>query len=621
MVVDEFDLLVLGALAGGFARLAFEAPRSSSVTADPSVPASAKISASLAAVFLGLGLIAFCRGTADAGGGTLSWFGDYADAANSLRLSKSLLYTAALWPLLSYELRQSPSAAMRLLALGMQVGLTWVGLALLWERAAYPGLLDFSSRYRTTATFWEMHVGGATIDAYLAMATPFAAFALVRARSRRAWAAAAGLALLTGHACLTTFSRGAYVGVAVPLALLGGAWWLRRLHSHPRSAALAAAWSMSYALGAAALLTAAFLSLGYGGAALVLLALSGLILVLRWRARSVPWRRTAAMALTLALIAEVVAVIGGGSFMRSRLDASEGDFGARLAHWRNGLGLLRSPTDWLIGIGAGRLPAHYAREVPHGEFSGALARVAVAPNGYAARLSGPATVADLAGFFSLTQRVPLYAGGAYQASVRVRADRPGDLTIDVCEQHLLYWRNCQGALLAIEPRDGAWQTISTTLSGPALDPGPWYLPRLGIFSVALRSVGSSVELTSLSLTAPDRTELLRNRDFSADLAQWLPAAQAHFLPWHIDNLYLELLIEHGVSGLLSFLLLVAFALSNLREEAHRQTVIAAFLAASLLGALLVGSVSSVLDSPRISFLLLLLIAVSLQLGREPRSTP
>lgn len=615
LIFDEFDLVVLGTLAGGFARLAFERADSPSAAMTPPAPRSVKASAFLAAAFLGLGLVALWRGVADAGGWSFSWFDGYADAANSLRLSKSLLSAAALWPLLTHELRRSPAVAVRRLALGMQVGLTWVSMVLLWERAAYPGLLDFSSRYRTTATFWEMHVGGAAIDAYLAMAAPFAACALVWARSRRAWAAAAALALLTGHACLTTFSRGAYLGVAVPLLLLGGAWWLRRLGSHPRSAAFAAAWSISFALGAAGLLSVAFLSLGYAGAAIVLLTSSSLILAVRWHARSLPWRRAAAMALTLALITEAVAVIGGGSFMRSRLDASNGDLSARIAHWRHGIDLLKSPTDWLIGIGSGRLPAHYSREVPRGEFSGALARVTVAPNRYAARLSGPAKDADLAGFFSLTQRVSLRAGGAYRASFWVRTQGPVDLAIDVCEQHLLYWRNCQGALLAIGPRDGSWQAISASLSGPDLDPGPWYLPRLGVLSVSVRSVGSVVELTSVNLSAPGRTELLRNGDFSTDLAQWLPTAQAHFLPWHIDNLYLELLIEHGAVGLLTFVLLLAFAFSNLLALAQRQMAIAPFLAASLLGALLVGSVSSVLDAPRISILLLLLIASSLQLRR------
>ena len=66
-----------------------------------------------------------------------------------------------------------------------------MGLLVLGERAAYPGLLDFSQPYRTTAAFWEMHVGGGAIDAYLALATPFAVWALISARSRRGFAAAA----------------------------------------------------------------------------------------------------------------------------------------------------------------------------------------------------------------------------------------------------------------------------------------------------------------------------------------------------------------------------------------------------------------------------------------------
>jgi hypothetical protein len=235
----------------------------------------------------------------------------------------------------------------------MQIGLTWVGLVVLWERSAYPGLLDFSARYRTTATFWEMHVGGATIDAYLALATPFAAWALVSARSPRAWVAAAALALLTCHAGLTTFSRGAYVGVALPLFLLAVAWWANRLRSQPREAALAAALSITFAAATAALMTAAFVVFGYGGVGLSLLVASALIAKLRWRANVLPRHRAAAMVLAMALTTEAVVVIIGGTFLRSRLDASESDFSARLAHWRHGLSL--SPADWLVGA-CWRLP-------------------------------------------------------------------------------------------------------------------------------------------------------------------------------------------------------------------------------------------------------------------------
>ena len=95
-------------------------------------------------------------------------------------------------------------------------------------------------------------------------------------------------------------------------------------------------------------------------------------------------------------------------------------------------------------------------------------------------------------------------------------------------------------------------------------------------------------------------------------------AQGHFRPWHIDNLYLELLIERGVLGLATFLLLLAFALRNLQISLDAGLAFAPFLAASLFGALLVGAVSSILDVPRVALLVVLLLEVSLQLRARDR---
>jgi hypothetical protein len=35
-----------------------------------------------------------------------------------------------------------------------------------------PGLTNFASDYRTSALFWEMHVGGAALDAWLMLSFP-----------------------------------------------------------------------------------------------------------------------------------------------------------------------------------------------------------------------------------------------------------------------------------------------------------------------------------------------------------------------------------------------------------------------------------------------------------------
>ena len=69
---------------------------------------------------------------------------------------------------------------------GLVAGLVFASLAILWERLAFPGLLNFSSDYRTTALFWEMHVGGAALDGFLALTAPFAVREVLVARVRRA---------------------------------------------------------------------------------------------------------------------------------------------------------------------------------------------------------------------------------------------------------------------------------------------------------------------------------------------------------------------------------------------------------------------------------------------------
>ena len=61
----------------------------------------------------------------------------------------------------------------RQLALGIAIGLGTASLAALWERLAFTDLLNFSSDYRSTALFWEMHVGGAALDGWLLLTIPF----------------------------------------------------------------------------------------------------------------------------------------------------------------------------------------------------------------------------------------------------------------------------------------------------------------------------------------------------------------------------------------------------------------------------------------------------------------
>jgi hypothetical protein len=437
---------------------------------------------------------------------------------------------------------------------------------------------DFSEPYRTAALFWEMHVGGAAIDAYLAMTVPFVAWALWSARTPTAWAAAAGLALLACYACLTTFSRGTYAAVALPLLLLAVLLPLR-----------------------SADLPLAAVRKGRVGHKL----------------RRAGWRSAAGMALAVALMLEVAAVFGTGSFMASRLADSDRDFGSRLEHWRNGVGLLYTPSEWAWGIGAGRIPASYARFVAGREFPGSAQWIQAREGEGAVRLFGPKTQHELGGFFALTQRVPLQDQESHRLVLDVRVLAPTDLAVSVCEMHLLYDGRCQTAVLRMLPKAAAWQRQTVELVGPPLPMGKWPATRLRVFALSPLNAGAQVEVDNLQLVGQGAGNLLRNGDFSTELAGWLPAAQYYFVPWHIDNLYLELLIERGLVGLLAFMVVVSLALHNLLAGAGRSQPVAPFLAASLCGVLLVGLVSSVMDMPRVAFQfwLLVLLALSLRSGK------
>lgn len=578
LVFDEFDILLLGALAAGYVRLAV----SSRSGAGTTLPAAFW---GLTALLAGTGLLALYRGFADAGGFSFDWFAGYADPLNSLRVFKSLGFALLFIPLLQQELAQRRALASERLARGVVAGLAVTTVAVVWERSAFPGLTDFSTNYRTVALFWEMHVGGAAIDAYLVLTMPFVAWALVSARRPLPWAGAAALALLTGYACLTTFSRGVYLAVAGSLVLLGLLLWAQK-----------SGFNVKEFLGRV------------------------------WR-RHVPegWRAKAGLMLVLALLAEVVAVVGGGSFMAERLTSTDRDLASRLAHWRHGLDLLDGPADWTLGKGLGRLPANYAARVPRGEFSGEVkAREEHKPgganNGFVT-VRGPATRKILGGQHALTQRVSKVSKGPHRVSLEVRVQRRADVYLELCERHLLYDGNCQTAFVRIVPGKSQWQALTLPLEGrvsAGKAGGAWYPPRLGMFSLSVGNAGGAADFDNIRLIGPQAQELLENGEFSRELAHWFPAAQSYFVPWHLDNLFLEVLVERGLAGLLPLAALMAYALWRLAIGRDRLLALSPYLAASLCGTLLVGLFSSVMDVPRVAFLCFLLTLYSIQATRETK---
>jgi hypothetical protein len=601
VVLDEFDLLLLATAAGVHARRALRLARSE-------LPAVAPLRRGPRVLAWALGLwtlLALGRGLLDAGGAP-GWFDAYLQPLNAWRAAKPLFFLLLLLQPLHEALQLDPRRALRRLRVGMLAGTALFVGAVLWERAALAGLLEFGSAYRTTALFWEMHVGGAAIDAYVAMAMPFAMWALWRLRRPLPWCLAALVAVGTVYAALTTYSRGVYGAVALPLLLPLG--WLVRWrvrHGALRGLLLAALLTLAALLP----LSWAVQALQHQGVAL-LLGLWLLAAVVVWRCTRIGWRAAAGVTLAVVLLAEVVTVMdsSGDGFMRRRLNASAMDLQARIAHWERGWSLLKGPREQLLGLGAGRLPAHYARAGGHPPFSG---DVRLQEGGV--RMDGRPPGSRISGVYGLTQRVEAHPG-PHRVEMRVRSPLPGRVLVKVCESWLLYDERCQVAHTRVRA-SAQWTTLELVLNGPLFTAPA--LPRMHVFM--LTGLSGSLLVDDVRLYAGG-VQLLRNGGFDDALARWWPTAQDYYVPWHIDNLYLEQWIERGALALLLFAALAGAALWRLARIARGRDAVAesaVFLGAALCGALLVGLFSSVMDMPRVAWLLWLLLWTALLLPRAP----
>lgn len=145
----------------------------------------------------------------------------YNTTVNALRVGKGFLLAFALIPFLQLAVRRDGDAALDRLTLGLTLGFATCAAAALWERVAFPGLTNFASDYRTSALFWEMHVGGAALDAWLMLSFPFAVLSFRRAHGVVGRALALAVVAVGVYAMFTTFSRIVYGALFVSMAALG----------------------------------------------------------------------------------------------------------------------------------------------------------------------------------------------------------------------------------------------------------------------------------------------------------------------------------------------------------------------------------------------------------------
>lgn len=704
------------------------------------------------------------RGFADAGGWQFGWFHGYHEAMNSVRNAKAIFLVLALLPLWTAAAAARPRGFSRGLLLGLVLALAGGCAAALWERMAYTGLLDFSTDYRTTALFWEMHVGGAALDGFLVMTLPFALLALLRTRSPWRFVIGLAIALLAAYAVLTTFSRGVYL--ALPLALLpmvlladaqrrragtgpdssqldstrgavdvplprlaklgalamagafalaavlvfgGGGYrgllallsvmlilltmpaslWLpgfsQRLTALLMGGVLALllgalSWALSMAVPKAAyvlnvvalfccvglrlrdepgqprpiyvlLVTTAWFWLlatmvivadywggttGRWSAFAAGLALAGVFAAMLLEQRLWPlqgagstgvagWRKRALLVAGLLLVMAVVALAGGGGYLRDRLASWKEDGQTRLTHWHDGLHLLRDAEQWLLGKGSGRFVASNFYEGPAQSQVGDY-RLRTDEGEAFLALTGGRHMLGRGEQFRVSQRIPAPAPGPVTLRLVSRTASDANVILQICEKNLIYPDHCHGTEHTLQPQraadapadaPGRWVTQQFNLGTVPAMGGDWWAPRFVTFSMALNTRGARVDVSRIAMHDSQGRPLLVNGDFNREMSHWFFSSDRHHMPWHMKNAALHVLFEQGLVGVALLGAAFVLVLARLSFGRGRDHPLAPAFVAALIGFATVGAFDSLLDAPRIGFIFFALLLLGLGLRALP----
>jgi hypothetical protein len=148
----------------------------------------------------------------------------------------------------------------------------------------------------------------------------------------------------------------------------------------------------------------------------------------------------------------------------------------------------------------------------------------------------------------------------------------------------------------------------------------WFGKRAAFFAVGVGEPGRIVDVQSMHIFGPDRTDLLANGDFSDHTSRWFTQSDKFHLPWHIKNIALDLLFDQGAIGLALFGLLAGGSWIRTALGRARRHPDAPYVAAAIAGYLVVGAFDSLLDVPRVAFLFYNVVIVGLAL-RNPRVAP
>ncbi len=484
----------------------------------------------------------------------------YASHYNALRDAKGFVWALVLFMLLNQSSEPLRLLFQRWLVPGMVLGLVGVVAIILWERATYPGLFDFASRYRLSALFTEMHVGGPSIETYLVLTLPFALLWAGLQRSWLWWIPLCGLLAAALYGLVVTYSRAGYLGMAVVLLVI----------------------------------------------------LAGALITAVTRRGAQRWQLTAVVMVLFMLVGSVLPRVTG-DFFAQRLEQLDSDFARRTEHWQLVMAL-REPgvVGTLLGAGLGAFPRTYVWGNPQGQIPANFSYVHTS-EGHRLRIGTGDSL-------FINQRLSLPPHGDYTVEVKAQSDQTARLGLFVCEKFVRHSFECRRTAMEIAPPGTGDNSSVWIFNADGLATGPWFQRRQLVFSFSNSTAGSIIDIEQIRLTAADGQEFLRNGDFSQGGRYWYFTTD-NLWPWRTENQWLEIFFAQGWLGLLAFVALTLLGLITLLRRAAQGAFEAIYVLAALAGMLAIGVFSTVFWSPRLTMLFYLVLLLGVAVAHDSLQQP
>ncbi len=512
-------------------------------------------------IFLGVTFISFILGVWPLAAIDDNAFSNYYSNYNALRVGKGFLWAGLLAPYLVKYL--GVRSGRNWFSYGMLSGLLSLTIFSLVERWVFAGLFDFSLDYRINGLFATMHTGGGHIESYLALTMPFITVLFIDNKKPLLGRMLGFLLfILSFYTLLMTFSRGGLVGLFIAfLALMAG------LYIHFKKAGQRPNLQIGLLLG-----------------------------------------------LPLILMVILAIPVINGDLMQNRIKLAGHDSETRHKHWYAAIDMMDGDIlSQAFGMGLGSFPRTFFWSNAENANPATYRIESENGNQYLALRGGDALYM---GQYITLQNAPR----PFKLRMDVRSSEQNiGLSVPICEKSLQYSFRCVSSTVKVTSTQ--WQRVENkvdtgAVGTPSSDIASGWLTRpvqLALF--AGNEAGKIIEVDNLSLLDANGVNLISNGDFSKGTDRWFFATEKHN-PWHIFNIWIQVLFDMGWIGLCVFVFLMVYLYYRLIKSL-KEDIYAAILLSSFTGFLIIGYVDSPFDAPRLTFLFFLLVIFAIFSCKRP----